>query len=260
MRRLILEEPVSRAATVSRRVAVFAALTAAVAIVVSRASNGEDAFGALAVFAAALILAALALLLAGAAAVEIWSAGRRGGAQAAAGAAIALALIAYPAYLTLQAARLPQINQATTDFKTPPSYMISSRARAARGAWTPPAPGPDVEAAERAAYPRLQPMLVDLEPDQAYRMSLRIAKDLGWRIVDSTPPNLRGEAEAHIDATDRSLFFGFVSDIAIRIRAQGAKTEIDVRSASRVGGHDFGANARRIQRFIDAVQQSTEAR
>jgi uncharacterized protein (DUF1499 family) len=260
MRRLILEQPMSRAASVSARVAVFACLTAGAAITVARATDGEDSLEALAVFAAALLLAGLALLLAGAAAVEIWNTGRRGTAAAATGALLALALIALPAYLTLEAARLPRINQVTTDFKSPPAYMISSRARQARGAWTPPPPGPDVEAAQRLAYPGIRPMLLDLEPDQAYRMSLRIAKDLGWRIVDSTPPNLRGDGDAHIDATTRSLFFAFVSDIAIRIRAQGAKTEIDIRSASRVGRHDFGANARRVERFIWEVQQSVDAR
>ena len=260
MRRLILEEPISRAAANSRRVAVFACLTAGVSIFIARIGGARDPSGALTVFGAALLLAALALLLAGAAAVEIWSAGRRGVARAAVGAALSLALVAYPAYLAIQAGRLPRINQVTTDFKSPPAYMISSKAREARGAWTPPAPGPDVEAAQRAAYPRVQPMLVDLEPDQAYRMSLRIAKDLGWRIVDASPPNLRGGGEAHIDATDRSLFFGFVSDIAIRIRPQGSQTQIDIRSASRIGRHDFGANARRAERFIDAVQELVEAR
>jgi uncharacterized protein (DUF1499 family) len=91
-------------------------------------------------------------------------------------------------------------------------------------------------------------------------MSLRIVKDLGWRLIDSTPPNLRGDAVAEIDAADRSLFFGFISDIAIRIRPQGLKTEIDIRSASRVWRHDFGANAKRVERFIGAVQDSVEAR
>ena len=260
MRRLILEEPVSRTAVYSRRVAVFAVLTAAVAFVVARAGSGHDTLGALSVFAASLLLAGLALLLAGGAAVEIWNTGRRGVFPAATGAALALVMLAYPVYLTAKAAALPQINQVTTDFRSPPSYMISSRAREARGTWTPPAPDAQVEAAQHAAYPRIQPMLVDLEPEQAYRMALRIAKDLGWRVVDSNPPNLRGEAEAHIDATDRTLFFGFVDDIAIRIRAAGAKTQIDIRSASRIGRHDFGANAKRVQRFIDAVQESTEAR
>jgi len=260
MRRLILEEPISRAAANSRRVAVFACLTAGVAVFVARVGGARDPFGALSVFAAALALAALALLLAGAGVIEIWNTGRRGGARAAAATALALGLLAYPIYLTAEAARLPRINQVTTDFKTPPAFMISSRAREARGTWTPPPLGPEVEAEQRAAYPQIQPILVDLEPDQAYRMSLRIAKDLGWRVVDSSPPNLRGEGVAHIDATDRSLFFGFIDDVAIRIRPQANQTQIDVRSVSRVGRHDFGANARRVERFIDAVQQSVEAR
>lgn len=260
MRRLILEEPLSRAASASRSVAVFAILVAAAAILAGRAEGGADMLGPLAAFAAALTLGALALLLASAAAVEIWRTGRRGVAQAVVGAGLSLALLAFPAWLAVEAELLPRLTQATTDFRKPPLYMISSRAREARGARTPPLPNAEDEAVQRAAYPRVAPIGVDLEPDQAYRMSLRIAKDLGWRIVDAAPPNLRGEAEAHIDATDRTPFFNFVDDIAIRIRPQGAKTEIDLRSASRIGAHDFGANARRIVRFLDAVQQSTQAR
>jgi len=260
LRRLILEEPLSKAAAASRRVAVFALLVAAAAVLAARAEGAQEALGPLAAFAAALILAGVSLLLAGAAAVEIWNTGRRGIAPAVTGSCLALALLAYPVYLAIQAERLPRLSQATTDYRKPPTYMISSRAREARGTWTPPPPNPDDEALQRAAWPHIAPIQVDLEPDQAYRMSLRIAKDLGWRVVDATGPNLRGEAEAHIDATDRSLFFGFVSDIAIRIRPQGAKTEIDLRSVSRVGAHDFGANARRIMRFAAAVQASIEAR
>ena len=239
---------------------MFALLVALASILAARAEGGQEALGPFAAFGAALILAGIALLLAGAAAVEIWNTGRRGIAPAATGAALALALLAYPVYLAIQAERLPRLSQATTDYRKPPVFMISSRAREARGPWTPPPPNPDDEALQRAAWPRVAPIEVDLEPEQAYRMALRIAKDLGWRVVDATGPNLRGEAEAHIDATDRTLFFGFVDDIAIRIRPQGAKTQIDLRSASRIGAHDFGANARRILKFAAAVQASTEAR
>ena len=103
-------------------------------------------------------------------------------------------------------------------------------------------------------------MQVDLEAEQAYRLSLRIAKDLGWRVVDATPPNLRGDGVAHIDATDRSLIFGFVDDIAIRVRPLANQTRIDIRSVSRIGKHDFGANARRIGKFIAAVRDSVQER
>jgi uncharacterized protein (DUF1499 family) len=256
MRRLIIEEPVSRAAIWSRRSAVFALATAGVSIGVARLS-GADPMGALVVFGASLALAFLALLLAASAAVVIWRTGRRGAGRAATGFALALALVAYPAFLSIRAVSLPAINDVSTDFESPPSFMISSRARAARGGQTPPAP---TAAARKAAYPEIQPAMVDLEAEQAYRLALRICKDLGWRIVDATPPNLRGDGVAHVDATDRSLIFGFVSDIAIRVRPLTNQTRIDIRSVSRIGKHDFGANARRIRRFLAAVQESVQSR
>ncbi len=199
-------------------------LTAALAVVVARAGGGHDSLGALVGVrrrAAAGGAGAAARGRRGGGDLEHRPARRRAGRRSA--RRWRWGCWPFPPISPLQGGALPRINQVTTDFRAPPSYMISSRAREARGAWTPPPPEPEVEAAQRAAYPRIQPMLVDLEPDQAYRMSLRIAKDLGWRIVDANPPNLRGEAEAHIDATDRSLFFGFVADIAIRIRAAGAE-------------------------------------
>jgi uncharacterized protein (DUF1499 family) len=106
----------------------------------------------------------------------------------------------------------------------------------------------------------VQPILVDLEAAQAYQLALRVAKDLGWRVVDANPPNLRVDGVAQIEAVDRSLLFGFADDIAIRIRPLASQTRIDLRSSSRVGKHDFGANARRIDRFAAAVQESMQER
>jgi uncharacterized protein (DUF1499 family) len=259
MRRLIVEEPLSRAAVWSGRTAAFATATAIVSIGIARFGGG-DPTGALAVFGASLALAFLALLLAASAAVVIWRTGRRGVATAAGGFVLALALLAYPAYLTLKAVSLPILNDITTDFETPPTFMISTKAREARAGRVPPSPDPTTEATQKAAYPEIQPMMVDLEAVQAYQMALRIAKELGWRIVDANPPNLRGDGVAHIDATDRSPVFAFVDDIAIRIRPLANQTRIDIRSVSRIGRHDFGANARRIRKFIAAVQESVQAR
>ena len=67
MRRLILEEPYSRAAIWSRRLAVFALFVAGVDCALSRAGAVEPA-GALAVLGAGLVLACLAGLLSTAAA------------------------------------------------------------------------------------------------------------------------------------------------------------------------------------------------
>ena len=258
MRRLIVEEPFTREAIWSRRCAVFALATALVAVGVARV--GSNPGGALIVFGAALALACLSLLFAAAAAVVIWRVGRRGAGQAAAGFALSLALLAYPAFLAGKAMTLPAINDISTDFESPPNFMISTKAREARAGKTPPSASPETQAEQKAAYPRVQPILVELEPEQAYRLTLRIAKELGWRIVDATAPNLRGDGVAHVDATDRSLIFGFVSDIAIRIRPLANQTRIDIRSVSRLGKHDFGDNAKRILKFSAAVQDSTQTR
>ncbi len=99
-----------------------------------------------------------------------------------------------------------------------------------------------------------------MDSTEAYRVALSAASDLGWRIVDAEPPNLAGDGAALIEAVDRSLFFGFFSDIAIRIRPGDVDTAIDVRSVSRVGRHDFGANARHVRRFLEAVQAEARGR
>ena len=257
MRRLIVEEPHSRAAVWSLRTAVFALAAAAVAVGLARFA-GVDASAALTVFAAALTLAFLALLLAGSAGVVIWRTGRHGAGRAALGCILSLALLAYPAYLAAIALSLPMIADVTTDFASPPAFMISAKARAARAGQTPPAWDPANESLQQDAYPKVQPILVDLEPLQAYQLVLRVAKDLGWTIVDSNPPNLRVDGVAQIEAMARSPVFGFADDIAVRVRPLASQTRIDLRSVSRVGRQDFGANARHFDRFAAAVQDALQ--
>jgi len=258
MRRLIVEEPHSRAALWSLRTAIFALAAAAVAVGLARFA-GVEAGAALTVFAAALTLAFLALLLAGSAGVVIWRTGRRGAGQAAFGCFLSLALLAYPVYLTAIALPLPMIADVTTDFASPPAFMISAKARAARAGHSPPAWNPVDQPLQQEAYPKVQPILVDLEPAQAYQLVLRVAKDLGWKIVDSNPPNLRVDGVAQIEAIARSPVFGFADDIAVRVRPLASQTRIDLRSASRVGRQDFGANARHFDRFAAAVQDALHA-
>jgi uncharacterized protein (DUF1499 family) len=253
MRRILVEEPISVAAVWSSRLATFALACAAVSVALARLLGAEPR-SALTVFGAALALAFLAMLLSASAAVVIWRTGRRGVGRAAAGFAMALLLIGYPVYLTYRAVALPPLADVSTDFDQPPSFMISTKAREARSGYKPPVFNRATEAEQRQAYPDIAPLFVDLEAPQAYQMSLRVAKDIGWRIVDSSPPNLRGDGVAHIEALDRSLIFGFPVDIAIRITPLANQTRIDIRSTLRVGKHDFGANESRIRKFIVAAQ------
>jgi len=57
-----------------------------------------------------------------------------------------------------------------------------------------------------------------------------------------------------VEAVSESKVFGFQDDVAVRIVPAGAGSRIDVRSKSRVGRSDVGANARRIQEFLTRVE------
>jgi len=259
LRRLIVAEPVSRLALWSRRLAIFALAISAVAIGLSRA-HATDPSAALTVFGAGVVVAALAALIGASAGVVIWRDGLRGAGEAAFGFALAAALMAYPVYLAAVAFALPPIADVSTDLKSPPPFLLSAKAREARAGAEPPPTDEATRAAQRAAYPDIETIMVEMDSSAAYELALGVANDLGWRVVDSEPPNLAGDGSALIEATDRTLFFGFPSDIAIRIRPGATETAIDLRSVSRVGRHDFGANARRLRKFIEAVKEEAPQR
>jgi uncharacterized protein (DUF1499 family) len=76
-----------------------------------------------------------------------------------------------------------------------------------------------------------------------------VADNQGWTVVASDP------AAGRIEATDTTRWFGFTDDIVVRLTAWGTGTRVDVRSASRSGSTDAGTNARRVQRFLAALQE-----
>jgi uncharacterized protein (DUF1499 family) len=103
---------------------------------------------------------------------------------------------------------------------------------------------------QRTAYPDIRPLLLDLSRDRAFQLALDAAQAKGWTLVDADP------ATGRIEATDRTFWFGFQDDIVIRITPVDAnRSVIDVRSSSRVGGGDMGANARRVRDFLATLSQ-----
>ena len=55
---------------------------------------------------------------------------------------------------------------------------------------------------------------------------------------------------ATLQAVARTLVFGFPDDVALRFTVAPDGTQVDMRSASGMGMHDLGQNARRIRRFL----------
>jgi uncharacterized protein (DUF1499 family) len=218
-----------------------------------------DPSSALASLGAAVGLSLVALLLFGAACFVIWQTGRRGMSVAAAAALIALITLAWPAYLAFQALRLPTLSDIVTDTDDPPYFSLSRTADAARDGFQPRALTPRARAAQRAAYPEVEPIVVDLDADEALTLVLKTAKALGWRLIDERPPGGR-TGDAHADFIDQSLILGLDEDITVRLRPLAGQTRIDLRAATRHGRHDFGANARRIEAFAEELQVQLDNR
>lgn len=258
MRRTLPPEPWSQAALWSRSVAVFAATVALMAVLLARLRVIEPA-SALASLGAAVALALVALLLVGAASVVIWRTGRRGVGAAVGGAFIAVLTLAYPAYLAFQALRLPVLSDISTDIATPPYFSLSSAAYEARGGFQPKGLPQKTRTAQRPAYPDVEPIVVDLDADEAFALVLKTAKAVGWKVVDQRPPGGR-TGEGHADFLDKTLIMGFDEDITVRLKPLPGQTRIDLRAASRYGRHDFGANAKRIMAFAEELQTQLDAR
>ncbi|PNG24979.1 DUF1499 domain-containing protein [Methylocella silvestris] len=255
MRRLILEEPFSRSALLSRRLAAFAVAVALIGVAAARA--GLDPPAALAVLGGSIGLAAAAVVCALLAFVFIWRTGRQGAGQATAGLLLALLLVAYPAYLVAKMAHTPRLTDFSTDLADPPIFSTSRAALAARGGATPQSLPTAKRRAQAAAFPKILPILLDLEGNEAYAAVLKAVAASGWKIVEQTPPGGR-MGIGHIDAIARSMILGFPSDITIRVRPLTDQTRVDIRSASRFGPFDFGVNQRNIAVFEASLEAQVD--
>jgi uncharacterized protein (DUF1499 family) len=145
------------------------------------------------------------------------------------------------------AGRVPPIHDITTDLDDPPRFVaVLPRRRGAPNAAE--HGGAALAAQQRAGYPDLEPVRVPAPPDRVFARAVDVARGLGWEIVATAP------AEGRLEATDRTRWFGFRDDVVVRVRPDGAGSRVDVRSVSRVGRSDLGANARRIRGFLESLR------
>jgi uncharacterized protein (DUF1499 family) len=112
---------------------------------------------------------------------------------------------------------------------------------------------PAVAAKQKSGYPDIAPALLGVPAPKALQLAEHVARAMGWEIVAVAPDDLR------IEATATTLLFGFKDDVVIRVAPQGGGSRVDVRSLSRVGVSDIGANAARIRTFL-AKLKAAQAR
>jgi len=158
---------------------------------------------------------------------------------------------------------LPAIHDITTDLADPPEF-IALKLRADNWDNIPGGNDGDMRGmnprqrwatAHQDAYPDIRSVRMDQPVAVVIEKAKRLAEDRGWDIASVDP------AAGNLEATATVSLFRFKDDIVIRARAaeNGAASIIDMRSVSRVGVHDIGANAKRVRRFLSDLSGTTTA-
>lgn len=105
-------------------------------------------------------------------------------------------------------------------------------------------------AMQREYYVDLKPLMAEMSPAKAYENALQIAEQLKWKVT------MKDSSQTIFEAVDETAIFGFKDDIVVRVRPYNSGSRIDLRSVSRVGISDLGANAARIEKFQEAFRES----
>ena len=135
----------------------------------------------------------------------------------------------------------PPINDITTNTEDPPSF------------WEVPNPvdypGGKTAELQHTAYPDLHSLKLTKPTDQVFEQALSIVKNNNWEVISTD------KEEGQIEATASSFLYGFKDDIVIRIQSNNGGSIVDIRSHSRTGKIDRGANARRIRKLIESLKR-----
>src|SRR4051794_16475417 len=249
-------EPVSSLATWARRLAVFAAVAALVSIIIVRFGFLEVR-PALATFFGALACAGLSILVGLAAFVAIWQNGSRGMSRVLLAMLIDAAILGYPAYLAWQYRKLPHIHDITTDPIDPPRFEALARLRAGEGANPATYAGLYSAELQRASWPDIEPVDLDVPVQRAYEITLQLVNRRKWLVIDERPPQLPRRI-GRIEAVARTPVMGFREDVSIRISPDGEGSRVDIRSSSRYFEADLGSNASRVTKLIEDINAAAE--
>jgi uncharacterized protein (DUF1499 family) len=249
-------EPVSALASWARRLAVFSLVATLVSIIIVRFGFLEMK-PALATFFGALACAGLSILVGLAAFAAIWQNGSRGMSRILLALLIDVGILAYPAYLGLQYRKLPAIHDITTDAIDPPKFDALARLRAGDGVNTAVYAGLYSAEQQRAAYPDIETVQLDVPVQTAYEVTLNIITRRKWRIVDARAPQ-PPRREGRIEAVAQTPIMGFREDVAVRVLPDGDGSRVDLRSSSRYFESDLGSNAARVTKLIDDINNAVD--
>ena len=130
----------------------------------------------------------------------------------------------------------PMINDVSTDLANPPALRVV---------------GQDIAFPENSRRELVRngpkPWLVNAPVEEVQRaVAAAIAARKDWEVGQAQPGRIAFVATTRI--------FRFKDDVVVRIREAPGGTRVDVRSRSRMGKGDLGANAKRINQLLEAAR------
>jgi len=105
----------------------------------------------------------------------------------------------------------------------------------------------DVTTGVTAEYPDLQPQTFQQSYEEVFDAAVAVGREQGWEVTRED------RATGIIQAVATTRLWHFKDDVTATITRTGERVKVSVRSHSRVGKGDLGANAQRIRLFQAAL-------
>jgi len=164
---------------------------------------------------------------------------------------LSISIAAIPFLYILEFRKIPTFGEAATDFENFPEFEVLAKARNAEAEDPPLFSLSEAEALQKKFFPELAPITIDRSPAKATEQVIKVLKEMKFSLAPAI-----GD-EHRVEATQTSFWFGFKDDVVVIITGlPGGGSRVDVRSASRVGKLDGGANAKRVEAILAAVQNA----
>jgi len=144
----------------------------------------------------------------------------------------------------------PAIHDVSTDLANPPEFVEIVALREAAEAPNPPGYLDDGSAQLQAeAFPEIKTIRVNSSYQDVFDKAVSATERMGWELVAAEA------AEGRIEAVASTGYVGFKDDVVIRIKDEGTSVAVDIRSKSRMGKGDMGANAARIRSWSKLLNE-----
>ena len=152
----------------------------------------------------------------------------------------------------ITAQKAPAIHDISTDTTNPPEFVLAKQSRHhSHNSLSYDSANVPLQS---QAYPHIKPVIISQEPPVVMVSVMAAMNKLGWQLHKNDSDVGSANDALVVEAYIKTPLLGFVDDVVVRITPEESGTSrIDVRSVSRIGVSDLGANAERIRLFLNVL-------